>query len=162
MKEPVRAKKFGREFKEFMVRGNAIMLAVGVVIGGAFQAIVNSLVNDILLPLIGLFSAGANFSELSFTLSTFRAAEDAYVTITYGMLITAIINFLIIGFVIFLLVKFVNSADCAVKKACRRGKSEAAPTPPATKKCPFCISEIPIAATRCAHCTSQLPQEGTE
>ncbi|MCL2532376.1 MAG: large conductance mechanosensitive channel protein MscL [Oscillospiraceae bacterium] len=162
MKEPVRAKKFGREFKEFMVRGNAIMLAVGVVIGGAFQGIVNSLVNDILMPLIGLFTAGADFSELSFRLGAFRAGEDAYVTVTYGTLITAIINFLIIGFVIFLLVKFINSADCAVKKACRRGKTEAAPAPPTTKKCPFCISEIPITATRCAHCTSQLPQEEVE
>ncbi|MCL2445661.1 MAG: large conductance mechanosensitive channel protein MscL [Oscillospiraceae bacterium] len=162
MKEPVRAKKFGREFKEFMVRGNAIMLAVGVVIGGAFQGIVNSLVNDILMPLIGLFTAGADFSELSFTVSALRSAEDAYVTITYGTLITAIINFLIIGFVIFLLVKCINSADGAVKKACRRGKPVASPAPPSTKKCPFCISEIPIAATRCAHCTSQLPAEDSE
>jgi len=120
MKEPVRAKKIGREFKEFMVRGNAIMLAVGVVIGGAFQGIVNSLVNDIIMPLIGVLTAGADFSELAFRVTPRGGAEDAYVAITYGTLITAIINFLIVGFVIFLLVKFVTSADGAVKIACRR------------------------------------------
>jgi len=162
MKEPVRAKKFGREFKEFMVRGNAIMLAIGVVIGGAFQAIVNSLVNDILMPLIGLVTAGADFSEASFTIPALRYAEESYITITYGTLITAIINFLIIGLVIFLLVKSLTSSGDAVKKACRRGKKvEPPPAPPTTKKCPFCISEIPIAATRCGHCTSQLSEDKT-
>ena len=161
MKEPVRAKKFGREFKEFLVRGNAITLAVGVVIGGAFQAIVNALVNDILMPLIGLVTAGTDFSEAGFTIPALRYAEETYVTIIYGSLITAMINFLIIGLVIFLLVKSLTSSGDAVKKACRRitHTEVPAPTPPTTKKCPFCISEIPIAATRCGHCTSQLPTE---
>jgi len=162
MAEHKRAKKFGREFKEFLVRGNAIMLAVGVVIGGAFQAVVNSLVNDILMPLVGLVTAGVDFSEAYFSIPSLRQAEEAYVAITYGALITAIINFIIIGFVIFLLVKSLSSADGVVKKVCKRTNPEAPPAPPTTKTCPFCITEISIKATRCPNCTSKLPTESEE
>ena len=160
------AKKFGKEFKEFLVKGNAIMLAVGVVIGGAFQAIVNSLVNDILMPVIGLITGGVDFSHGFVDLSHLRGEELGSIVITYGTLMVAIINFLIIGLVIFLLVKSITSMDGAAKKAGKRCKKAlhleeppAPPAPPTTKECPFCITEISIKATKCPNCTSKLPEE---
>lgn len=170
METPAKAKKFGREFKEFLIKGNAIALATGVVIGGAFQAVVNSLVNDILMPIVGLFTAGVDFSQAFIDLTRLRnpeyevfttaelAQEAGHIVITYGTLITAIINFLIIGFVIFLLVKSISSADNAVKKVCRKGNPIPQP-PPTTKECPFCITEISIKASRCPHCTSEQEAE---
>ena len=151
-----KTKKFGREFKEFLVKGNAMALAIGVVIGGAFQAVVNSLVNDVLMPLISMITAGVDFSEAAVYLPSLRNGEEP-VALTYGALITAIINFLIIGFVIFLLMKSVTSGGEAVKKVCKRGLPIEEPKPePTTKECPFCITEISIKAVRCPHCTSVL------
>ena len=133
-------KKFFSEFKEFALRGNVMDLAVGVIIGAAFQAIVNSLVEDIISPLIGLF-ADVNFNDLAWQIGG--------VPIKYGAFITAVINFIIMAFVIFLLVKGLNKLSTLGKK-----KEEAKPT---TKKCPYCFTDIPIQATRCPNCTAELP-----
>lgn len=136
-------KKFLAEFREFTLRGNVMDLAVGVIIGGAFQNIVKSLTGDIISPIIGLF-AKTDFSNLVIKLWD--------VEIKYGAFITAVINFIIMAFIIFLLVKGVNKlASIAHKK--EEIKEEAAPT---TKKCPYCMSEIAIEATKCPHCTSDL------
>ena len=132
-------KAFFAEFKKFILRGNVIDMAVGVIIGAAFQAIVTSLVDDIISPLIGLV---AN-TDLSAMVATVGDVE-----IRWGAFITAIINFIIMAFVIFLIVKAINKAAELGKK-----KEEETPT---TKKCPYCKSEIPIEATRCPHCTSEL------
>lgn len=135
-------KKFLEEFKTFALRGNVIDLAVGVIIGAAFQAIVKSLTDDIISPLIGLF-ARTDFSEWVWTLSG--------VDIRYGAFITAVINFLIMALLIFLLVKGMNKLSHLGRK-----KEEEAPAAPTTKICPFCKSEVPIDATRCPHCTSMI------
>ncbi|MBT3321688.1 MAG: large conductance mechanosensitive channel protein MscL [Anaerolineae bacterium] len=128
-----------KEFKEFVMRGNVLDLAIAVIIGGAFKAIIGSLVKDILMPLIGLVMGGMDFAGLSFTLG------DAVVT--YGMFIQAIADFLVIAFVIFLLIKNIEKMK----------KEEAAPAPePTTKECGFCFTEISIKATRCPNCTSEL------
>jgi large conductance mechanosensitive channel len=132
-----------KEFKEFIMRGNVIDLAVGVIIGGAFQAIVNSLVDDIINPLLSIFLKDIDFSNL--TLNVLNAK------IGYGSLINAIITFLINGFVIFLIIKAINKASSLAKP-----NVEEAPAEPATKVCPYCHSEIHIDATRCPHCTSEL------
>jgi large conductance mechanosensitive channel len=136
-------KQFAKEFKEFLMRGNVMDLAVGVIIGGAFQAIVNSLVDDIINPLLSIFLKDVDFSSL--TLNILNAK------LGYGSLINAIITFLINGLVIFILIKAINKSMNKFKKP----EEEAAPT---TKVCPFCKSEISIDATRCPHCTSQLDQ----
>ena len=136
-------KKFLDEFKQFALRGNVMDLAVGVIIGGAFQAITNSLVNDVISPLIGLV---AN-TDLSYMIFTVGGVE-----VRYGSFLTAVINFIIMAFVIFCLVKALNMLSELGKK-----KEEPAPAAaPTTKKCPFCKSEIDIEATRCPHCTSEL------
>lgn len=134
-------KKFMKEFKEFAMRGNVIDLAVGVIIGAAFKAIVDSLVNDIVSPAIGLVLR-QDFSSLVFKLNG--------VDIRYGAFITAIINFVIMAFVIFLFVKAINALSQIGKK------KEAVVEAVTTKKCPFCCSEISIEATRCPHCTSEI------
>ena len=136
-------KKFMEEFKKFISRGNVMNMAVGIIIGGAFTAIVNSLVNDIINPLLGVFG-GLNFSEYSLPLK-------GEATLNYGNFITAIINFIIMAFVIFLLVKAVN-------KLTEKEEKPAPPAAPTTKKCPFCKSEIDIEATRCPHCTSVIEE----
>ena len=134
-------KKFMNEFKKFICRGNVMDMAVGIIIGGAFTAIVNSLVTDIINPLLGLFG-GTNFDTLEWNIT-------GDVVLTYGKFITAVINFLIMALVIFLLVRTMN------KISDKYGKKEesAAPT---TKKCPYCKSDIALDATRCPCCTSQL------
>ncbi|NLE99524.1 MAG: large conductance mechanosensitive channel protein MscL [Anaerolineales bacterium] len=142
-----------KEFKEFITRGNMIDLAIGVIIGGAFGAIVSSLVNDIIMPPIGLLLGKVNFSNLFIDLSgkgyeTLQAAKDAgAATINYGSFINTVINFLIIALVIFLVVKQIN-----------RLRKPAAPAAPTTKDCPYCRTAIPIKATRCPNCTSQLAE----
>ena len=136
------SKGFIKEFKEFISRGNVIDMAVGVIIGGAFTAIVNSLVNDIFNPLLGLITGGTDFSTLSFG---FMDAQ-----FMYGYFITAVINFLLVALVLFLVIKVMSKLH---------RKKEEAPTAPTTKVCPFCKSEISIEATRCPHCTSQLEEE---
>lgn len=154
-----KGKGFAAEFKKFIMRGNVIDLAVGVIVGGAFQAIVKSLVDDIVMPVISLITKGIDFSSKFValdggeyaTLADAQAAGAA--VITYGNFISAIINFLIMAFVVFCLVKAINSvADKAKKKE----EVEEAAEEPTTKECPFCKSEIAIEATRCPHCTSQL------
>lgn len=134
-------KNFMNEFRTFINRGNVVDMAVGIIIGGAFTTIVNSLVNDIINPLLGLFG-GMNFDQYVWNVT-------GTVTIAYGKFITSIINFLIMAFVIFLLVKFMNKATSFRKK--EEPKAE-----PTTKKCPYCQSEIAITATRCPFCTSEL------
>ena len=136
------SKSFIKEFKEFISRGNVIDMAVGVIIGGAFTAIVNSLVNDIFNPLLGLITGGADFSTLSFG---FMDAQ-----FMYGSFITAVINFLLVALVLFLVIKVMSKLH---------RKKEEAPAAPTTKVCPFCKSEISIEATRCPHCTSLLEEE---
>lgn len=158
-------KGFASEFKKFIMRGNVIDLAVGVIIGGAFQAIVNSLVNDVVSPVISLATKGVNFAdkfivltadEVSFATAE-AAAEAGYATLNYGAFITAVINFLIMAFVIFLLVKGINKINDLGKK-----KEEEVPEEPTTKTCPFCKSEIAIDAVKCPNCTSDIPEEVTE
>lgn len=136
-------KKFLKEFKDFALRGNVMDLAVGVIVGAAFQGIVNSLVGDVISPLIGLV---AN-QDLSYLVWTIAGVE-----IRYGAFITAVINFLIMVFVIFLLVKGMNKLSEFGKK------KQDAPTKPTTKVCPYCKSEINIEAVRCPHCTSELSE----
>lgn len=133
-------KKFMNEFKKFICRGNVMDMAVGIIIGGAFTAIVNSLVNDIINPLLGLFG-GMNFDQLEWNIT-------GDVVLAYGKFITAIINFLIMAFVIFCLIRTINRISE------KYGKKEEPKAP--TKKCPYCKTDIAIDATRCPHCTSQL------
>ena len=138
------------EFKKFIMRGNVLDMAVGVIIGGAFTAIVTSLNKDILTPVLGIFG-GTDFSHLVLKLGH---GENAPV-LAYGNFITAVVNFLVTAVVIFFLVKGINILMNGLKK-----KEEApAPAAPTTKKCPYCLSEIAIAATRCPHCTSHLEEK---
>lgn len=133
-------KNFMNEFKKFIARGNVMDMAVGIIIGGAFTSIVKSLVDDIISPLLGAFG-GMNFDQFSVTL--FGTA-----TLNYGKFITAVINFLIMALIIFIIIKTING----VSKKLSRKKEEA----PTTKTCPYCKSKIDIEATRCPHCTSEL------
>ena len=151
-------KKILGEFKTFIMRGNVIDLAVGVIIGGAFQAIVNSVVNDLVMPLISLCTMGMDFTNKFIVLgsdmefATLAEAKEAGVaTLSYGSFITAVINFIIMAFIIFLMVKGINKIASLGKK-----KEEEAVQEPTTKVCPYCKSEIDIDATRCPHCTSEV------
>lgn len=137
--------KFMKEFKEFISRGNVMDMAVGIIIGGAFTSIVSSLVEDIINPILGLFG-GMNFDQYSVKLL-------GQATLNYGKFITAVINFLIMALVIFLIVKAVNTAS---EKLSKKEEVVAKVT---TKKCPYCKTEIDIEATRCPHCTSMLEEE---
>lgn len=156
-------KKFFGEFKEFIMRGNVMDLAVGVIIGGAFQAIVNAFINDLIMPFIGLLTGGINFNEQFLILRLPEGVEASEVTYAnaselgasiwgYGAFITAVINFLIMALVIFLLVKAINKASAIGKKE----EEEAEPT---TKTCPHCCEEVNINATKCPHCTGDIPAE---
>ncbi|MBR5272288.1 MAG: large conductance mechanosensitive channel protein MscL [Clostridia bacterium] len=153
---------FISEFKQFIMRGNVIDLAVGVIIGAAFQAIVNSLVKDIITPCIGALFGNMDFSELVVTLkeAVVDVAADGTETIIseavvlrYGAFITAIINFLLMAIVIFIIIKVINTVSEKLKK--EEEVVEAAPT---TKMCPFCKTEIALEATRCPNCTSELEE----
>lgn len=145
-----------KEFKQFAMRGNVIDLAVGVIIGGAFGKITTSLVNDIIMPPIGLLLNKVDFSNLFFNmsggayLSLAQAREAGAVTINYGIFITTVIDFLIIAFVVFLLIREVNKLE--------KPKLEPV-TSPTTKNCHFCCSNIPLKATRCPQCTSELANQ---
>ena len=142
-----------KEFKEFAMRGNVLDMAVGIIIGAAFGKIVSSLVEDVLMPPIGLLLGKVDFSSLFINLSgqsypSLEAAKAAgAATLNYGIFINAIINFLIVAFAIFLLIKQVNRFTA---------KKEETPAAPSTKDCPRCLSQIPIKASRCAHCTSDV------
>jgi large conductance mechanosensitive channel len=146
-----------QEFKKFIMRGNVLDMAVGIIIGAAFGTVVKSLVDDIIMPPIGLLLGKVNFSNLFINLGpgsydSLTAAQDAgAATINYGLFVNNIISFLIVAFAVFLVVRGVNRMQEAAKK-----KEEPAPAEPTTKQCPECLSEIPIAARRCAFCTTLL------
>lgn len=152
-----KGKGFANEFREFVMRGNVMDLAVGVIIGGAFQSIINSLVNDVIMPVISLLTGGIDFTNYYVcldgnTYESYAAAQEAGAAVLgYGAFITAVINFLLMALVIFCLVKFLNAMAAKAKK-----EEEAEPT---EKECPFCKAMIPIKATKCQHCTSDLPEE---
>ncbi len=144
-----------KEFREFAMRGNVVDMAVGIIIGAAFGAIVKSLVSDILMPPIGLILGNVDFSNLFLVLkdgsaagpylSLAEAQKVGAVTINYGLFLNAVISFIIVAFAVFVLIRNIN-----------RLRKEAPAVEPATKACPFCFSSIPLKATRCPHCTSQL------
>jgi large conductance mechanosensitive channel len=146
-----------KEFKEFAMRGNVVDMAVGIIIGAAFGAIVKSLVDDVLMPVIGLLMGNVDFANFFFVLkagkvpgpyATLAEAKAASaVTLSYGLFINSIVTFLIVAFAVFLLVKQIN----ALKR-----QEVPPPAAPTTKECPFCLSTVPIKATRCPHCTSEL------
>jgi len=143
-----------KEFKEFVSKGNVMDLAVGVIIGAAFGKIVASLVDDIVMPVVGLLLGKIDFSNLYVNLSggTYASLAEAKkagaATLNYGLFINVMIDFLIIALVIFMMVKWVNKL--------RRPAPAPAPAAPTTKDCPFCLSAIPIKAVRCPACTSEL------
>ena len=153
-------KKILNEFKEFISRGSVMDLAVGVIIGGAFQSIINSLVNDIIMPILTLLVGGLDFSEWFISLngehydSLAQAQAAGASTLNFGTFLTVVINFLLMALVIFFLVKGMNTLSNKLRKPV-----EEAPT---TKTCPYCKSEVPLEATRCPHCTSELPEEAAE
>ena len=162
-----------KEFKEFAIKGNALELAVGVIIGGAFQSIVKSLVDDIIMPLISVFIGNVDFSEWVLTIGNN--------TIPYGSFISAIVNFLLIAFSLFLVVKYINKFNSKLEEAKlqeakkieklkkkskffkwfrKKEVEEKTVIPePTTKLCPYCFTEINIQATRCPHCTSSLNED---
>ncbi len=146
-----------KEFKEFAMRGNVMDMAVGIIIGAAFGSIVGTLVSDVIMPPIGLLLGNVDFSNLFAVLkegatpgpyATVAAAKAAgAVTLNYGLFLNTVVNFLIVAFAVFFLVRGMN----ALKK-----KEAAPPAVPTTKECPHCLSTVPIKATRCGHCTSEL------
>jgi len=156
MKKP----KIISELNEFILRGNMIDLAVGVIVGGAFNNIVKALVDDVVMPFISIFTGKIDYSNYFIALdgneyATLDAANAAGVSvIKYGSFISDVINFLIMAIIVFFMVKGINSLR-------RLGKTEE-PKAPTTKKCPFCITDIDINATRCPHCTSVIPEEDEE
>ena len=147
-----------KEFKEFVMRGNVLDMAVGIIMGVAFGLIVNSLVQDVIMPPIGLLLGHIDFTNIFTVLKeggkaagpygTLAAAKAAgAVTVNWGIFVNTIINFVIVAFAVFLIVKAVNTA---------RRRQEPAGPEPSTKECPYCLSTIPVKATRCAHCTSEV------
>jgi large conductance mechanosensitive channel len=143
-----------KEFREFAMRGNVVDMAVGIIIGAAFGKIVASLVADVIMPPISILLGNVDFTEWFITLSsgsyeTLAAAQEAgAATLNVGLFINAIVNFVIIAFAVFLLIRAINQL---------KRKEEAAPAPaPTTKDCPYCLSAVPLKATRCGHCTSDL------
>ncbi len=150
-------KGFLKEFKEFAMRGNVIDLAVGVIIGGAFQKIINSLVNDIIMPLIGLALKGTDFASKFIALdggeyaSVEAATEAGAAILTYGNFISVVLDFIIVAFVIFCMIKVINKARAKTVK-----EEPVVEEEPTTKTCPFCKSEIAIDAVKCCHCTSDV------
>lgn len=146
-----------KEFREFAMRGNVVDMAVGIIIGGAFGTIVKSMVDDVLMPPIGLLLGGVDFSNFFIVLhagkvvgpyASLAAAKAAgAVTLNYGMFLNTVISFLIVAFAVFMLIRTINRL---------RRQQETAPAAPTTKDCPYCASSISIKASRCPHCTSQL------
>jgi len=163
----VKKKGFVGEFREFLLRGNVIDLAVGIIVGGAFQAIVNTLVNGCVMPIISLITGHVNFGNMFVILAKVPDWADPnlrrnldYVnntlglpTLNYGQLITAVINFVIIGFVVYLIVKGINRLRALAQHP------QAPQEKPQARKCPYCRAEIDTEATRCPHCTSRLESE---
>jgi large conductance mechanosensitive channel len=154
--EITKAKRMLKEFKEFAIKGNAVDLAVGIVVGAAFTGIVSSLVKDIIMPPIGVVTGGVDFSNMFFLLKSGKDGADHYaslklaqdagaVTLNFGLFINALINFLIVAFAVFLLIR-------ALQKMKRPQPS----APPVAKDCPSCAMTIPLKAKRCPHCTTEL------
>jgi len=135
-----------KEFKEFAMRGNVLDMAIGIIIGGAFGKIISSLVNDVIMPPIGMLMGKVDFSQLVITLSEKTANAEA-VTVKYGVFINTILDFIIVAFCIFMVIKSMNRI---------KHKEEELPKEPTTKECPKCYSTIPIKATRCPNCTSEI------
>ena len=163
-----------KEFKEFALKGNVMDLAIGVIIGGAFQSIVNSLVNDIIMPLVNSLTGKVDFSDLVFTVGNS--------SVKYGAFISAIVNFLIVAFTLFFVLRYINKLNKRLEEAKKNEMLEKlgkvrnglfkkgakadvteevteVVVEPDTKLCPYCLSEIPYKATRCGHCTSELTEE---
>ena len=147
-----------KEFKEFAIKGNMLDMAVGVIIGSAFSGLVTALVNSVIMPLLSVFTGKLDFSQLFIAMdgkayATLAEAEAAGASIVaYGSFNSQVLNFLVMAFVVFMFVKGMNRIR-------DHGKKEEAPAPaPATKKCPFCLSEIALEASRCPHCTSDLKE----
>ncbi len=148
-----------KEFREFAVRGNVVDLAVGLILGASFGAIVKSLVDDLMMPPIGLLTGGADFADQFVLLkrgvppgpyiNLEQAKAAGAVTLNYGIFLNNVVSFLLVAFAVFLLVRMVNRL--------RRDEAES-PSSPTSKNCPFCVTEIPLAAVRCPHCTSELPK----
>ncbi|MDF2907794.1 MAG: hypothetical protein K0R34_3115 [Herbinix sp.] len=142
-----------KEFKKFALRGNMIDLAVGIIIGGAFTGIVNSLVNDIIMPILSLLTKNIDFNNLFIALDGGHyetielAKEDAVATINYGTFLSGVLNFLIMAFVVFILVRWINKL-----------KKPEAPAAPTTKSCPYCFTEINKMATKCPNCTADIQE----
>lgn len=153
--------KLLKEFKEFAVQGNMLDMAVGMIIGAAFKDIVSSVVNDLIMPLVSLFTGKLDFSNLFISLNgehyatLAQAQEAAAPTLNYGIFITSVINFVIMAFVIFMMVKWVNKIRTSIE---HKEEAPAVPAAPTEKVCPYCKSKIDINATRCPHCTSELTE----
>ena len=154
--------KFLNEFKKFAVQGNMLDMAVGMIIGAAFKDIVNSVVNDLIMPVVSMFTGKVDFANIFIALdgNTYATLEDAKAAtsvVAYGQFITQVINFVILALVIFMMVKMVNKLRTAAEKP-EEAPAPAAPAEPTEKTCPFCQSTISIKATRCPHCTSELTE----
>lgn len=156
-----------KEFKEFATKGNVVDLAIGVIIGGGFQSIVKSLVNDVIMPIISIFTGKIDFNDMMITIGN--------TSVKYGSFITNTVNFFIMAFCVFLLVKYINKLNKTLEEKAKGinqklekkhkffKKKKQEPTPvPTTKICPFCLSEINIKASRCPHCTSMLDEHKKE
>ena len=149
-----------KEFRDFAMKGNVMDMAVGIIIGGAFGKIVSSLVNDVIMPPIGMLLGKVDFSNLFINLSGehYASLADAKAagaaTVNYGLFLNTVIDFVIVAFAIFLMVKWVNKMRAAAEA--REKKPQVAPAAPTTKECPYCLSTIPIKPIRCAHCTASL------
>lgn len=149
-----------KEFKKFAIQGNMLDMAVGMIIGSAFKDIVNSVVNDLIMPIVSMFTGKVDFTNMFIALDggTYATLEDAKAAtsvIAYGQFITQFINFVILAFVIFMMVKAVNKLRTATEKP---AEAPAAPAEPTEKTCPYCQTKISIKATRCPHCTSELTE----
>jgi large conductance mechanosensitive channel len=153
-----------KEFKDFIMRGNVLDLAIGIIIGAAFGTIVNSLVKDIIMPPIGLLLGKVDFANLFLVIKSGDSIAPPYatladaqtagaVTFNYGLFINTLIAFIIVAFVVFLIVRAFNKARQAADAKKKKAEVAAAPT---TKDCPYCFTAIPVKASRCPHCTSQL------
>ena len=154
--------KFLNEFKKFAVQGNMLDMAVGMIIGAAFKDIVNSVVNDLIMPVVSMFTGKVDFANMFIALdgNTYATLEDAKAAtsvVAYGQFITQVINFVILALVIFMMVKMVNKLRTAAEKP-EEAPAPAAPAEPTEKTCPFCQSTISSKATRCPHCTSELTE----
>lgn len=151
-----KAKGFVKEFKEFATKGNVIDMSIGVIVGSAFTKIVNSLVNDVITPLLSIFTGKLDFTNLFIALdgNTYESIAQAQAAgttvVNYGQFITNIFNFITVALCLFIFLKILFKF---------RTKKEEAPAKPTTKKCPYCLNEIPLEATRCGHCTSEQPIE---